>query len=370
MSSVGLCKLGSLTKLFTAATIVSLSTGPDARLALHQPVGTYLTDLPPRIRALTFDQLLTHQAGLVDRTQSTKLHESDLFLEPGRMFSYSTLGYVLAGQAAASATGTSFEELLTRTLFGKLGMEATSDSENGSLEAVGYYVRKEQHRRAPLLTDVTLRPTGLLYSNVGDLSRFAIAFMNGELSSDVVAQLSQPRALIPGESLRYGYGTFVGKEGADTVIYHMGDEYGGSAYLKMAPAKKCAVIVLTNLAGRLPRSMATALRLSGGVMTPEEVQEESSKLDRADVAELMGNYLNQYGLSIKKKGSSAVLKPWFPWFLSWLPGSRELVKFGVDRFGIAGTPLSPKPIKVTVLRNSEGRIEFLFVSARVYKRYP
>lgn len=129
-------RIGSLAKMFTAAAILS-----EPRVKLDAPVSAYLSDLPPRIGALTFEQLLTHRGGLVDRLSDEKPSDADVMTAPDRLFSYSSLGYGIAGRAAASAAGVPFEEFLTKTLFEKLAMFATSFSADPARVAAGYQLK-------------------------------------------------------------------------------------------------------------------------------------------------------------------------------------------------------------------------------------
>lgn len=362
-------RIGSLTKMFTAATVLSLAAAPDAKLSLNLPIQNYLTSLPPRLGALTLDQLLRHEAGLVDRIDLKPLTDKDLFTEPERIFSYSSPGYSLIGQSAAAATGMSFEELLESTLFLKLGMTATSYESDVALDTVGYQLRRGRAVPTKFMTNDALRPAGFLWSSADDLALFAIAFMNGTLDQRITGAMMTPRAVLPGETRRYGYGSIIDQEGNDTVVYHMGDEAGGSSFLKMVPSKNCAVIVLTNMMGRLPRSMATALQLAGNVTENVAEETKASVLTDAEISQLLGEYDNSFGLRISRKRGGIVLGPPFPWYLNWIPLTRELSKFGPDRYGVSVPPsVSEKPIPVVAVRGERGGIDFLFMRGRAYKR--
>jgi len=359
-------RIGSLTKMFTAAAILSLATSPDAKLSLQTPIREYVTDLPPRIGDLTLDQLLSHRAGLTDRVSGAPAREGDLFNEPDQIFSYSSLGYSLAGRVASDAADDSFEALLNETVFAPIRMTATSYPPS-DIDTIGYRLHKGKPvKTKPLVID-SLRPAGLLYSNLEDLSRFALAFVNGEIDRPVVAELSQPRTEIPGEPRRYGYGTIVGVEGGETVVYHMGDEPGGSAVLKMVPEKRAAVIVLTNMMGRLPRTMETALHEACGMKVIEKTEQKPARLSPSEIDELVGKYENSYGLTIKRENETVTLEEALPWFLRWLVPHREVLRLGDDQYGII-VPDRAEPIKIYLVRSPEGRIEYLFISGRAFKR--
>lgn len=188
-------RIGSLAKMFTATAILS-----EPRLRLDVPVRTYVPDLPPRIGEVTLEQLLTHRAGLVDRLNEVKLSDEDQFLEPGRLFSYSSLGYAVAGRVASSVAGVPFDEFLGRT-FAKYGMSATG-FEASALDTVGYRDKKKRAVKTEYLEKPAYHAAGFLYSNLDDLSKFAIAFMGGGVA--VAHQIAQPRATVVNDPRRYG----------------------------------------------------------------------------------------------------------------------------------------------------------------------
>src|SRR5947209_552071 len=59
-----LFRIGSVTKIFTAALLVSLAE--ERKLSLGEPIGKYLKGLSPKLSRVTFHQLLTGTAGLID----------------------------------------------------------------------------------------------------------------------------------------------------------------------------------------------------------------------------------------------------------------------------------------------------------------
>src|ERR1044072_3433548 len=59
-----LFRMGSTKKMFTAAALVTLAS--EGKIRLDQPIGNFLKTLPPKIAALTADQLLSQSSGLRD----------------------------------------------------------------------------------------------------------------------------------------------------------------------------------------------------------------------------------------------------------------------------------------------------------------
>ncbi|HEX8558267.1 MAG TPA: serine hydrolase domain-containing protein [Pyrinomonadaceae bacterium] len=107
-----LFRVGSVTKMLTAAVFVSLSEERGGALAA--PVGGAVKGLGPRLSNVTPRQLLSHSVGIIDyarvccaqeesglAAQVRGMSDDDYFFaEPGRIFSYSNPSYVVAGVPA------------------------------------------------------------------------------------------------------------------------------------------------------------------------------------------------------------------------------------------------------------------------------
>jgi CubicO group peptidase (beta-lactamase class C family) len=64
VTSATLFRLGSTTKMLTAAAVATLAA--DGKLAFEDPVGKHIQGLDPAIAALTVNQILSHTSGLKD----------------------------------------------------------------------------------------------------------------------------------------------------------------------------------------------------------------------------------------------------------------------------------------------------------------
>jgi CubicO group peptidase (beta-lactamase class C family) len=119
-----LFRLGSTTKMFTAAALVTLAE--EGKLKLDEPLGKYAKGLSPKIASLTAHQLLTHTAGLKDDAPMFGRHDDEalaetvralngdfLFAAPGRVFSYSNPGYWLAGYLIEAVGGKPYADVLS-----------------------------------------------------------------------------------------------------------------------------------------------------------------------------------------------------------------------------------------------------------------
>ncbi|MBO0800461.1 MAG: beta-lactamase family protein, partial [Blastocatellia bacterium] len=70
-----LFRLGSTTKMFTAAALVTLAE--EGKLELDEPIGKHAKGLSPKIAGLTAHQLLSHTAGLKDDAQMYGRHDDE-----------------------------------------------------------------------------------------------------------------------------------------------------------------------------------------------------------------------------------------------------------------------------------------------------
>ncbi len=128
-----LFQLASVTKVFTAITLMSLQH--DGSLNLDDPVSKYLSGLPPPWRRVTLRELATHTSGLPDVIGSanvplsaTELARSetealqfagarDVLSAPGEQFHYDQTNYVLLKRIIEHVTGMEFRDVVaTRIL--------------------------------------------------------------------------------------------------------------------------------------------------------------------------------------------------------------------------------------------------------------
>ena len=203
-------RIASITKPFTA-TLCAASVGIDERL----------------------ETLLSHTAGL--RPESAE----PLPLEASGLWSYSNAGY----WEAARMCGGPFEALMSEHVLDPLGLGATGFAEPPR-PARGHIQEGESGQRAVAVDAYReeRRPSGGLWSTVGDLLRFAAHHLDG---GDAVATLHEPRAAALGA--RYALGWWV-REHADgrTTLDHEGSVAGYQSLLLLVPSESIALAVLTN----------------------------------------------------------------------------------------------------------------------------
>jgi CubicO group peptidase (beta-lactamase class C family) len=279
--------IGSLTKSLTSMALVSLAVA--GQLRLDDPVGTYVPGLSPSIARVTAGQLLSHTAGIADHIpwpghrdesmlagypRSWGAGDSAFFTEPGQIFSVSNAGYQLAGVTLEAVAKKPYADAMRAQVFEPLGMARTtlrpSDAINWQF-APGYTRGPDG---GPVLNRLStfppFWPSGGVFSNVRDLSRFMIAFLNdGQLDGKqvldpkVIAAMTTPRAKVPTNPTgAYGYGLFLDTIRGVRIWQHGGQRIGYGATIRMAPDYRVGVVILANAYGaEMPLTAMKALEL-------------------------------------------------------------------------------------------------------------
>jgi CubicO group peptidase (beta-lactamase class C family) len=260
--------------MFTAATVMSLVD--DGTIALDAPVTRYVPyahcAAPARMDEVTVHDVLTHTSGYRDQlefptlpwpgngTAASALKElfeafdPTLRSAPGAEWSYSNLGYALAGLVAEEAAGKPFTELVKQRVLTKSGMEtATFDPAEaaqrrhavgaGHMQQGGPVVDIETDT---LLGDVRRRPITGLQASVVDVAHWVETVLGGggtALRKESVARMTS--ALVPtgAGDVSYGYGFFVDPHHGGEVR-HDGGQSGFVSNVVMVPEARFGVVLV------------------------------------------------------------------------------------------------------------------------------
>ena len=256
----------SMTKQFTAAAILKLQM--QGKLAVTDPISTYVGEVPADKRAITVQQLLTHTSGLVeilggDYEPLTRAGMvagaigSELQSEPGDEHHYSNLGYSLLAAIIEEASGMGYEEYLSEHLFAPAGMTQTGyvlPDWRPDQVAVEYDAEGVPHGRPfehPWADDGpywNLRGNGGLLSTAGDMFRWHRA-LEGEqvLDEQALEELFEPRVLEePGGGTYYGYGWVVQDSDDGRILWHNGGNGWSYGEIARAPDAGAMVFWATN----------------------------------------------------------------------------------------------------------------------------
>ncbi len=376
-----LFRLGSTTKMFTAATLVSLVE--QGKVKLDAPIGTYVKGLDPAIARLTPHQLLTHTSGLADPNVMTGPHDEsalaasvraltakDCFTAPGKIYSYSNPGFWTAGLVAQEAGGKPYADLVAERVLKPCGMARSTFRPTEAMTwplAIGHEPQGRGPPRVirPLADHAGAWPAGQLFSSAPEFARFCIAFMNGgkldgkqSLSPFIIGKLSTPHVTVPGREGHYGYGLNVRDEGGLRWLSHGGSRTGYGSFMEMCPEKKFAVITLCNLSGEhLQRVVDKAAELVLGVAAPSRQPRRELTMTAEEMARCAGTYSNgRQSIALRVKDGKLV-------------GAQGgvVTKVGENHFVRAASGDSPEA-DFLLVPGPDGRIEYLMRQGRAMKR--
>jgi CubicO group peptidase (beta-lactamase class C family) len=310
-----LFRLGSTTKMFTAAALLTLAE--KNKIKLNEPIGAQVKGLHPKIAGVTPHHLLSNSAGFRDFAATVTSNDDAslgnmlrswkddvFFAEQGEIYSYSSAGFWLSGFVVEELNGKPYADSMEELVFKPLGMERTTLRPFLAITypfATGHVVDKGKPVIIrPMFNNVAMWPAGSIFSNAKDLSRWVIALMNdgrvdGQqiLSPSLIKQLTGHQVPVPGDADSfYGYGVTVFKLKGLEFVGHGGFSRGYGSMVQMVPSRKFAVIVLTNKSGETMRkslNKATELALGLKDDTPPP-STAVAPLTSAEMNEYVGNY--------------------------------------------------------------------------------
>jgi CubicO group peptidase (beta-lactamase class C family) len=226
---------GSITKQFTAATILALQEA--GRLRVTDTLATFFPEVPADKRAITVHQLLSHSAGLHftfghDYDPLTRdgliaaIMASKLGSVPGTAFNYSNVGYTLLAAIIELVEACSYEQVLRERILRPVGLTETGyvlpDWDRTRI-AHGYdgsadWGTSLDHLWASDGPYWNLRGSGGLLSSLRDLHRWHRALRDGSvLSEESRVALFRPNIPMT-KGVSYAYGWSISKTPRDTTV--------------------------------------------------------------------------------------------------------------------------------------------------------
>ena len=255
--------IGSVTKTFTALTVMSLRD--EGRLTLDDTIGDYLPG--SRHARVPLRQMLAHASGLQrepvghiwetleapDREAFVAgVEEAEQVLPAHHAFHYSNLAYGLLGQVVERVTGEDWEHVVRARVLDPLGMTRTGLAP-ASDRAIGYQVDPYAGtaREEPLFELKATAALGGLWSTVADMARYAahVARPDGRVvSAETVDEMCRPLILtdVDGWSGAYGLGFGMGRRGDRVYVGHGGAMPGFLTGLRVRRRDGIGAIVFAN----------------------------------------------------------------------------------------------------------------------------
>lgn len=241
----------SVAKQITAALI--LLEVEKGTIDLHTPIRKYL----PRLKYSWADTVTVHH--LLNNTSGLHSEYLDVPLKftPGQEFSYSNVGYALAGQILEKQSGKSYQQLVTE-LFEKCGMteSAYPSKKKSALLVKGHTISKDG--KIILKDRICFKPAQYAGSHLmvtaSDLVKWNNLLHNGKIlqpaSYDLMVdyKVTATHQLFHKEPIGYGYGLRINNKEDFREIGHTGfhPSEGFTAVNLYYPETNTSVIVLEN----------------------------------------------------------------------------------------------------------------------------
>lgn len=230
-------EIGSITKQFTAATIMKLQE--QGKLHVADSMATYLPQYGFN-SAITLRMLLTHTSGLAnyttfsqfpewsangvsEATVLTAVSQAPLQFTPGATYSYSNSNYFALGAIIEIVTGQSYESNLDQFIIHPLALQNTYfELPPAALAATGYDNSSGPLEPVTPWTRSSAFAAGALSTNVYDLVTWENALMHGQVvSPDSFKEMTTSNGFVSnGQS--YGFGLVLQTYNGHPVMWHNG----------------------------------------------------------------------------------------------------------------------------------------------------
>jgi len=274
VTSRSLFHMASVTKTFVATAVMQLVE--QGKIDLDAPITKYLPYFKmddERYRDIKVRQMLSHTSGIPDTTnyhwdqpeyddgalerfvRSTA--NQKLIFAPGEKFAYSNTAYEILGDLISKVSGETFEDYVQHHILTPLGMKDSTllvRQANASLLTSPHV----EEGGKPVVSKVfpynrAHAPSSTLYSNIDDMSRWAIANLNhGELDGrrilkrETAELMWQP--VVSAFNMKEGLSWFTKDLQGHRLVMHDGGDVGFESRLLLAPDDSVAIIAMANYA--------------------------------------------------------------------------------------------------------------------------
>jgi D-alanyl-D-alanine carboxypeptidase len=255
-----------------AVAVAALQLVEEGKLGLDDKVAPLVGGVPDiaklaNVRSARLKHLLDHTSGIPDylsddfyktfRAEPQRLtpalalpfaYDESATGRPGQRYEYCNSNYVLLGDIIATADRSTIEDVLQRRVLDPAGMRGTTvgaDPRDKRL-AHGYadIKGKGKEQDVSLLSWNSLLGDGPLVTTAEDLERFLFAlFRDGKLlPRAAVARMTTPSD----KTDEYGFGVELGSDRWGEWFGHTGREDGFEAEIRYYPARRAALVFMTN----------------------------------------------------------------------------------------------------------------------------
>jgi len=296
MTPASVCRIGSITKQFTASVILQLAQ--EGKLSLNDNLAVYLPEFPNAQR-LGLRRMLSHTSGLgnytavefnqflqasrVDRNttqlvEAMKPTSETLAYEPGTDWRYSNTAYVLLGVIIERVSGKAYAQVMRERLFAPLGLTHTAVDDAGEVvpnRANGYSNARPDvggFRNASFIAMSFPGGAGNMRATTEDLCAWHAALLGGKvLPAEALKEMLTPVRLANGElptalrrgarePVHYGYGIGLEPRDGRPCVSHDGGIQGFASHLETLTDDQVTIASVINTDGGAfaPKALATA----------------------------------------------------------------------------------------------------------------
>jgi beta-lactamase class C len=278
-------RLASVSKCF--APILTGLLVQDGILSWNDPVTRYVPDFTLKSKentdSLTIKHVLSHTTGLPYHTYTnlveeglelkimlSRLKDVNLTDKPGETYSYQNVAYSLIAEVVRSATGKSYEQLMSERVFKPLGMQDASMSYDDILLNKNVARPHLHWRTGWRVTSINgtyynVSPAGGINASISDMAQLMKGIMGSSyyfiqqktldaIFAPVVKAKSKNRNfrrwISPADSY-YAMGWRVLNFKHDTLLYHGGYINGYRSELAINRKNKIGICVLSNGPGNV-----------------------------------------------------------------------------------------------------------------------
>jgi CubicO group peptidase (beta-lactamase class C family) len=257
--------IASTSKQFTAASVLLLVA--DGKLALADPIGKHVPELPACSAGITLRHLLLHTSGLpdytgllakdhdlVDRTTTEQALAAlgavtELDFPVGSKWEYSNSNYLLLAEVVARVSGMPWAKFTAERIFVPLGMKRSHVHDDCTALVPGRafsYARGKRGWRWDF-SNWEQVGDGAVFTTVGDLLRWARNFETGVVGGEALrAAMAGPGKLDDGTVIDYGMGLSFETVKGQPMVSHSGAWASYRAELLRVPGRGLVVVCLCN----------------------------------------------------------------------------------------------------------------------------
>ncbi|WP_432672100.1 serine hydrolase domain-containing protein [Flavobacterium sp. SM2513] len=252
-------KIGSITKMFTAALVFQLIE--EKKLTLEMKLSRFYPEIQ-NAEKITIGQMLNHKSGIFNFTDAPdfmlhiinpttkeamieKISSFSPAFEPNAKAEYSNSNYLLIGYIIEKITKNTYAENVNKRIINKIGLKNTSYYSKinpADNEAYSFTISKDKKiEKVEEWDESQVGAAGALQSTSSDLTQFATALFDGKIINK--NSLAEMTKLDDG----YGKGIFTAPFGDRIFYMHNGGIEGFTSTLGYYPKEKLGFSIIMNL---------------------------------------------------------------------------------------------------------------------------